>query len=122
MTHLINRNINDSCRGQSDKIEVKFIPRRVGEYCHQYLLEYHVKGSLGLAKTIKKESIELRGEAKGVAIKLKPSSILFEPAKVAQARKSGTATIRYKSKAADLMIDLIFIARKFVSRTTRART
>ena len=53
-----------SFSGGRQKIEVKFQPRKDGIFRQDLILEYHNKVLLGLAATIKKETILISGAAK----------------------------------------------------------
>ena len=61
-------------------IDVRFNPRREGSYNLELILEYHIKSLMGLAKTIKKETLALSGTAKGTenSLRLDSNFVVFE--------------------------------------------
>ena len=66
--------------GEKMGIDVRFNPRREGSYNLELILEYHIKSLMGLAKTIKKETLALNGIAKGTenSLRLDSNFIVFE--------------------------------------------
>ena len=71
---------NSYFSGEKLGIDVRFNPRREGSYNLELILEYHIKSLMGLAKTIKKETLALNGIAKGTenSLRLDSNFIVFE--------------------------------------------
>ena len=50
--------------GQRHAIELRYTPRKNGVYRQELILEFHQRSLMGLARTIKKETILITGAAK----------------------------------------------------------
>jgi len=89
--------------GQRHMIEVRFTPRKDGVYRQELILEFHQKSLMGLARTIKKETILIKGAAKTSEFKAvvngKPSNrVEFTQEQMREARQAGETTVTHKIK------------------------
>jgi hypothetical protein len=77
---IISKHEGTILPGEKMGIDVRFNPRREGSYNLELMLEYHIKSLMGLAKTIKKETLALNGIAKGTenSLRLDSNFIVFE--------------------------------------------
>ena len=65
-------------RNEESIFEVKFSPRIAGTFEQEWTLEYHIKGLMGLAKTVKKIFVKATGKARvSKAIRANPSHVEF---------------------------------------------
>lgn len=65
-------------RNEESTFEVKFSPRIAGTFEQEWTLEYHIKGLMGLAKTVKKIFVKATGRARvSKAIRANPSHVEF---------------------------------------------
>lgn len=64
--------------GKECVFQVKFNPRLPGSFQQDWILEYHIKGLMGLAKTIKKIPIKAAGKSRvSRALKASPPNVVF---------------------------------------------
>ena len=67
---------NDEFSGQSIELTIKFAPPRVpNEYEQDWLIEYHKKGEVGLARTLRRISLKTKAATKLMkTFELKPAT------------------------------------------------
>jgi hypothetical protein len=89
--------------GQRHAIELRFNPRKSGVYRQELILEFHQRSLMGLARTIKKETILITGTAKSsefntVVNGIPSNRVEFTRAQMREARKAGETTVTHKVK------------------------
>ena len=77
-SNFLIQKLNLNFRGKETLFDIKFNPRTPGKYVQEWNLEHHIKGCMGLAKTLKKIQIKASGKTRvSQAIRANPTFLQF---------------------------------------------